>query len=154
MDYLHLLRNLKKEFLEAGRTKYESIPFIFRLILTLFFIPLRIGFFFARGFYWLTWFFFKAMATPVDYLQSWLKKEKDGVAHATQAVLYLVCMPFIFYQQIVLAFTSFAFFFQWFGLMLSAYIMTLGAVKWQPVISDDKYDEVEITPIEETSIEE
>ena len=50
-------------------------------------------------------------------------------------------MPFIFFQHVILAFNSFMFFFQWFGLMLQAYIMTLGKIKWQPVIFEAKFDE-------------
>ena len=141
MDYLKLLKGLKDEFFAKGREKYNSLPFLFRLICTLFFISFRIGFFFARITYWLTWFFFKAMSVPVDYLQAWFKKEKEGASNAVQVVLTLICVPFIFYQHIILAFTSFIFFFQWFGLMLMSYIMTLGAVRWQPVISDAKFDE-------------
>ena len=141
MDYLKLLSGLKKEFLEAGRAKYESLHIVLRVIFTIIFIPLRIGFFFGRIGFWFTWFFFKAMAAPVDYLQNWLKAQKDGVQHATQAVLYFVCIPVIFAQQVTLAFNAFAFFFQWFGLMLQAYVLTLGAVRWQPVISDAKFDD-------------
>ena len=82
MDYLKLLRGLKKEFIEAGKAKYEGLFIVWRLLLTLIFIPMRVGFFFARLAYWFTWFFFKCMATPVDYLQAWLKSQKDGIEHA------------------------------------------------------------------------
>ena len=139
MDYLKLLNGLKKEFFEAGKAKYQSLNIVLRIILTLFFIPMRVGFFFARLIYWFTWFFFKCLATPVDYLQSWLNSQKENIAPATQAILYLVCMPTIFAQQVLLAFNAFSFFFQWFGLMISAYIMTLGGVRWQPVISEAKF---------------
>lgn len=149
MDYLKLLSGLKKEFLEAGRAKYESMHIALRIIFTIIFIPLRIGFFFGRFGFWFTWFFFKAIAAPVDYLQKWLKTQKDEVQHATQAVLYVVCMPTIFAQQVMLAFNSFAFFFQWFGLMIQAYIMTLGAVRWQPVITEATFDdEVKVEEVE------
>ena len=140
MDYLKLLQGLKKEFFEANKTKYESLSIVWRLLLTLIFIPLRIGFFLARIIYWLTWFFFKCMATPVDYLQAWLNKQQEGIHPASQAVLYLCSIPVIFSQQVTLAFCTFGFFFQWFGMMLSAYIMTLGTVRWQPVISEAKFD--------------
>ena len=141
MDYLKLLKGLEKEFFEAGKTKYNSLFIVWKLLLTLIFIPMRIGFFFARLGYWFTWFFFKCLATPVDYLQKWLKNQQEDIHPAAQAVLYFCCIPTIFAQQVLLAFTAFAFFFQWFGLMLSAYIMTLGAVRWQPVISEAKFDE-------------
>ncbi len=140
MDYLKLLNGLKKEFFEAGKAKYESMNIVVRILLTLVFIPLRVSFFFARLAYWFTWFFFKCLATPVDYLQSWLNSQKDGIYHATQAVLYFFCIPVIFAQQVMLAMNAFAFFFQWFGLMISAYVMTLGAVRWQPVISEAVFD--------------
>ena len=140
MDYLKLLNGLKKEFLEAGKEKYESLFILWRLLLTIIFIPLRVSFFFARLGFWFTWFFFKCLATPVDYLQKWLNTQQNGIHPAAQAVLYFCCIPTIFAQQVLLAFTAFAFFFQWFGLMISAYIMTLGAVRWQPVISEATFD--------------
>ena len=140
MDYLKLLNGLKKEFLEAGKEKYESLFILWRLLLTIIFIPLRVSFFFARLGFWFTWFFFKCLATPVDYLQKWFNAQQNGIHPAAQAVLYFCCIPTIFTQQVLLAFTAFAFFFQWFGLMISAYIMTLGAVRWQPVISEATFD--------------
>ena len=141
MDYLKLLNNLKKEWKESGKAKYESLHIVLRVIFTIIFIPLRVSFFFGRIFFWFTWFFFKAISAPVDYLQNWLKSEREGIQHATQAVLYLICVPFIFMQQVTLAFNAFSFFFQWFGLMIEAYVLTLGAVRWQPVISEAKFDE-------------
>ena len=140
MDYLKLLNGLKNEFIEAGKTKYKSLFIVWRILLTILFIPLRIGFFFGRLSYWLTWFFFKCLATPVEYLQKWLNNQQEGIHPASQAVLYFCCIPTIFAQQVLLAFCAFSFFFQWFSLMVSAYIMTLGAVRWQPVISDAKFD--------------
>ena len=141
MDYLRLLKNLKKEFKETNTTRYQSMNIVLKILLTLIFIPLRVGFLFGGLFYWFTWFFFKAIAAPVDYLAAWLEKQKENLGDISKAVLIWVCMPFIFLQQITLAFNSFSFFFQWFGLMLQAYIMTLGKIRWQPVITEAKFDE-------------
>lgn len=141
MDYLKLLNGLKNEFFAANKERYNSLNIILRLLFTIIFIPLRIGFFFSRIGYWFTWFFFKCLATPVDYLQAWLSKQQEGIHPASQAVLYLCCIPTIFAQHVLLAFAAFSFFFQWFGLMLSAYIMTLGTVRWQPVISEAQFDD-------------
>jgi hypothetical protein len=141
MDYLQLLKGLKNEWLTKGREKYKSMNIVGRIFFTLFFLPWRISFFFARLTYWFTWFFYRALSAPVDYLESWIKNEKEGLGQAPAAVLYWVTMPFIFMQKVFLAFNAFAFFFQWFGLMLTAFIMTLGAVRWQPVISDATFDE-------------
>ena len=141
MDYLKLLKNLKKEFLYANNTRYQSMNIVLKIILTIVFIPLRVGFFFGMLFYWFTWFFFKAFAAPVDYLTEWFEKQKEDLGDISKAVLIFLCMPFMFFQQVILAFNSFSFFFQWFSLMLSAYIMTLGTVRWQPVIFEAKFDE-------------
>ena len=140
MDYLKLYNGLKKEFFAANKERYNSLNIVVRFLLTIIFIPLRISFFFGRLIYWFTWFFFKCLATPVDYLQAWLNKQQEGLHPAAQAVLYFCCIPTIFGQQVLLALNAFSFFFQWFGLMLSAYIMTLGKMRWQPVISEAKFD--------------
>lgn len=139
MDYMKLLHDLKNEFFAANKERYENMNKVLAFILTIFFIPMRVGFFFARIVYWFTWFFFRAISAPIDYLQRWMKGQKDEVKHATQAVLYLVCLPYIFFQQVILSLNAVSFYFQWFGLMLSAYIMTLGKVRWQPVISDAQF---------------
>ena len=140
MDYLKLSKGLKAEFLAANKSKYPKINIVLRILLTIIFIPLRVGYFFARIGYWFTWFFFKCMATPVDYLQAWLNKQQEGLHPASQAVLYFCCIPTIFAQQVTLAMAAFSFFFQWFGMMLCVYIMTLGTARWQPVVSEATFD--------------
>ena len=140
MDYLGLLKNLKKEFKTANRARYQGMNIVLRIILTLVFIPLRLSFFIGTLSYWFTWFFFKAFAAPAEYLASWYNKQKETLGDISKAFLILVCMPFIFLQQVILAFNAFSFFFQWFGLILQAYIMTLGKLRWQPVITEAKFD--------------
>ena len=102
MDYLKLSKDLKNEFFAANKRKYPSPNAVVRFLLTIIFIPLRVGYFFARLGYWFTWFFFKCFATPVEYLQTWLKKQQEGLHPAPQTVLYYCCIPTIFLQQIVL----------------------------------------------------
>ena len=111
MDYLKSLRGLKKEFFEANAAKYNEMHIVPKFLLTIIFIPLRISFFFARLGYWITWFFFKCLSTPVDYLQNWLKQQQEGIHPASQAVLYFCCIPTIFFQQVLLALNAFSFFF-------------------------------------------
>ena len=141
MDYLKLLQSLKKEFLEAGRTRYQNMSMAPRIIFTILFAVPRACFWCARLCYWFTWFFFKAIAAPVDFLTAWYNNEKESLGDIAKAFLILVVMPFIFAQQVLLAFNSFAFFFQWFGLQIYAYVLTLGSVRWQPVISCAEFEE-------------
>lgn len=141
MDYLKLLKGLKNEFFEAGKAKYTSMNKLLALICTVIFIPLRVGFFFGRLFFWFTWFFFKGLSAPVDYLDKWFKAQKEDLGDIAKAALILVSIPTILFQHVLLAFNSFSFYFQWFGLMLSSYIMTLGAARWQPVVTEATFDE-------------
>jgi len=146
MDYIKLLDALKKEYREKRKHAYNNLPAVAKILLLILLFPLRVGFFISRLIYWLTWFFFKGFSSPVDYLQVWLDKQKENDGDLGKAVLYLVCMPTIFVYRVILAFNSFSFFFQWFGLMISAYILTLGTIKWQPVITEASFDEAE--PVE------
>ena len=141
MDYLKLLQNLKADFKKANRERYLNMNIVFRFIFTIIFIPLRVSFFFSKLIYWFIWFFFKAFAAPVDYLANWFDNQKASLGDISKAILIWVCVPFIFFQHVILAFNAFAFFFQWFDLMIRAYVLTLGKIKWQPVISDAKFDE-------------
>ena len=153
MNYWKLVEGLSKEFLEEGRVRYNRLNVVLRFICTIIFIPGRIAFFFARLAFWFVWFAFKAISAPVDYLQNWLKKQKEETNKATQVVLYLVCMPMIFYMQFVIAMLSYVFFIQWFGLMLSAYILTLGAVRWQPFVNEATFEPIP-EPVVVTAAEE
>lgn len=141
MDYLKLLRGLKKDFLESGKAKYKSVNGLVAFICTLFFIPARICFFFARLAFWFTWLFFRGFAAPVEYLDKWLEKSKEGLGDVSKAALVLVAVPVTLAQHTILAFASLAFFMQWFMLDLTAFIMTLGATKWQPVVTDATYED-------------
>ena len=95
MDYLKLLNGLKNEFFAANKATYNSINVVARFLLTIIFIPLRISFFFARLFYWFTWFFFKCLATPVDYLQTWLNKQQDVILLELTALITVLLIQLI-----------------------------------------------------------
>jgi hypothetical protein len=141
MDYLKLIKGLKKEIKEAGREKYKSMNILLRFILTIFFIPLRIAHFFGRHFYCLTWLGFKAASAPADYLTVWFEKQKENTGDLTKAALMLVCMPTLLVLQVVLAFFSFSFFGMWVALVVAARWMTVGAVRRQLAINEATFDE-------------
>jgi hypothetical protein len=42
---------------------------------------------------------------------------------------------------VALSFNAIAFYFQWFGIQIVAYILTLGGIKWQPFITEATFDE-------------
>lgn len=139
MDYSKLINNLTAEMKKG--TQYARIPLVARIFLIVAMIPLIISFVVTKIFYWITLFGYKMIASPAEYLHEWLKKQKDEVQHATQAVMYWVCLPFIFGLQLLLSFSSLVFFIQWFLLMIQGYLLTLGGIKWQPFITEAVFEE-------------
>ncbi len=139
-DYAKLVKSLKKEFKASGCRKYKSLSTVAGLFLTLIMLPLRVNYFFLRGWFWVIWFFEKAYSSPEEYLLSWMKEESQGLETFPKGVVYFVCMPLIFLLRAILAFTVIGYFFLWFFMMLEAYIMTLGAVRWQPIVTDAVFD--------------
>ena len=138
MNYSALIKGLVAEMKQGKRLAKMSTPV--KIILIIILIPFIVGFALSKFAYAVTLFFYKMISAPAEYLQNWLTSQKDGVQHATQAVMYAVCLPTIFGLQVMLSFNAFAFYFQWFFLQIQAYIVTLGGITWQPYITDAKFE--------------
>ena len=103
-------------------------------------LPLIIYDLYLIACYFVAAFVLKGLSTPVEVLHSFVKKERNAVRHATEAVLYAVTMPFIFLYNIVLAMFSFYFYILWFLIMVVTYVVTMGGIKWQPFITEAEFD--------------
>ncbi len=90
--------------------------------------------------YYVLLFLYNAFLSPTSYLEQWVEEKQDQVQHATQAVLYFVCMPFIFFCRVIISFMSFYFYFLWFEIMVFTYLSTLGGIMWQPSINTATFD--------------
>ena len=86
-------------------------------------------------------FFYNIVASAVKYLEAWVDDKKKDVQHATEAVLYFVTMPWIFFCNVLLSFAAVFFYLIWFVVECVLYIATLGGIKWQPYINNASYDE-------------
>ena len=105
MDYQKSIQNLLKEAKES--TSYQQLGAPYRIFLKIALFPLIVLEFVLIMVYYVQLFFYNAMMAPVSYLETWLEKKKDGVFHATQAVLFLIATPFIFLLRILLSLMSF-----------------------------------------------
>ena len=141
MNYSKLLHGLIAE-MKIG-VQYKRIPQPFKALVIIGMIPMILAFIGQSIAYRVQVFFFKALSAPAEYLHRWLRGQKDEVEHATQAVMYFVCLPYIFFLQTLLALASLGFFFSWFGLQVTGYLLTLGGIRFQAYVSDATYDEVE-----------
>ena len=140
MNYSKLLHGLIAE-MKTG-VQYKRIPQPFKAFVIIGMIPMILAFIGQSIAYRVQVFFFKALSAPAEYLHRWLRGQKDEVEHATQAVMYFVCLPYIFFLQTLLALASLGFFFSWFGLQVTGYLLTLGGIRFQAYVSDATYDEV------------
>jgi len=139
MNYSALLKGLIAEMKQGDQYKRMSKPAkIFAIVAT---SPLILSFVLMAFFYRVLLFCYHAFSAPVDYLMGFLKEQKDDVQHATQAVLYFVCMPFIFFLKAWISIISLIFFFRWFSLMLIGYLLTFGGIRWQPFINTAAFEE-------------
>lgn len=139
MDYSALVKQLTLEMKKGAQ--YKRIDNPFRIFAIVAMIPLIVSFILTKLGYWCILFFYKMLDTPAEALHKWLRDQKDEVQHATQAVMYWVCLPAIFSLRLLQAFCEFAFFVQWFALMVQGYLLTLGGIKWQPFLTDVSFDE-------------
>lgn len=139
MDYSALVKQLTLEMKKGVQYKRMDKPF--RILTVIAMIPLIVAFVLSKLGFWFTLFFYKMLSSPADALHKWLRDQKDDVQHATQAVIYLVCLPAIFGLQLLLAACSFTFFVQWFVLMIEGYLLSLGGIKWQPFVTEASFGE-------------
>ncbi len=143
MDYEKSARNLLHEAGECRQYKKMAMPYrVFAFISVIpFWIPAAL----CTILYYITSFFHNVFSASADYLEGWLKRTKSDVRHLTEAVLYLIAVPTIFFMQVILSFFSFIFFIIWFLMQCNFYIATLGGIKWQPYISKASYGTEELT---------
>lgn len=144
MNYNALIKNLREE-IKIGH-QYRTLDYPFKalaFISMLPFIAVTISIFIS--FYCLL-FVYNALLSGVKYLETWLDDTKKDVNPATQAILYFCTIPTIFAMRVLLSTFSLLFYFLWFSVMCSAYVSSLGGVRWQPYISDATFGGVSFTP--------
>ena len=138
MEYQSLIKNLLNEAKEGIR--YNQLEKPMRILTIIAMLPVLALNCILIAMYYVLLFFYNALLCPVNYLEKWQEQKKDTVKHATQAVIYLVSTPFIFFCRAILSFVSFYFYFLWFEIMAVTYLSTLGGIKWQPFINTATFD--------------
>ena len=140
MNYSKLLQQLTAEMKTKG-TRWSKMKKGLKIFLIIVFVPFIVSFILNKIVFWLTMFFYQLLGAPAGHLHHWLHAEKDTVQHATQAVLYAICMPVVFGLEVVLSLASFLFYIEWFVLQVHAIIITLGGSKFQPFLNEASFEE-------------
>lgn len=133
MNYLEQIKSLLNEAREG--IQYKGMSTGQKVFTIISMIPIYAVTCVLIGMYYVSLFFYNALLSPTVYLESWLEEKKSGVKHATEAVIYAVCIPYIFFSRVIMSLMSYSFYMIWFFLMCATYLATLGGVKWQPSIN-------------------
>ena len=133
MNYNQQIKNLLAEA-RAG-IRYANMERWEKILTIIAMIPIYAVTCVLIATYYISLFFYNALICPTEYLEGWLGENNAKVRHATEAVLYLICIPFIFANRVLMSVMSFSFYFQWFLLQTALYLSTLGGTKWQPSIN-------------------
>lgn len=139
MNYSKLFKDFKNELFQA--IQYKRLTTGYRIMAAIATFPFWAMYCTLLCVKYVYLFMYNCLASSNDYLEIWVKETKQGVQHATEAVIYLVAMPFIFFIRCILSFFSIIFYMLWFSAMIAGYICSLGGIKWQPFISQAKYDD-------------
>jgi hypothetical protein len=139
MNYLALLKGFWKEAFDLKQ--YKHLGPVFGALAFVAVLPFVISAFSIILSFVILGFVYNALESSVKFLEAWIEEQKKGIRHATEAVLYVVAMPWVFLCMALLSSFAMIFYFLWFSLQVSAYIATLGGIKWQPFITYTSYDE-------------
>lgn len=120
--------------------QYRRLPTFARIFAFIALLPIIIIDCVLIAEYYALLFIYKAASFPVESLEAWLDGKREGTRHATEAVLYLVAMPWIFFCRVWLSICTLVFFFLWLFIMAATYLVTLGGVRWQPFINEADFD--------------
>ena len=139
MHYSKLFKGLISEV--KTRKQYDAIPNPYRVLAFIGVLPFILSALINFLFYIVFDFIFNGLASSTRYLENWVDEKKKGVNHATEAVLFFVTMPTIFFFNVLLSGFALLYYFIWFFLQVDLFVATLGGTRWQPYISSAKFDD-------------
>ena len=140
MNYSALQKNLFSEVFSGKQ--YALLPPAIRVLAFIGMLPFIIIAFSYTISYAIYNFIFNVLSAGVAYLENWVHEERRSVKPATEAVLYFITAPTIFFMQVLLSLFAIAFFFIWFFLQCVLYIATLGGIRFQPYINHASFGKV------------
>ena len=138
MNYQQLLKDLQAEVKNAVRYKRMSTPY--RVLTLIGLAPILLVKWMLIIYFYAFLFLYNALLAPVSYLEAWQDDRTKNVKHATEAVVFWVSTPFIFFLRVLMSIASFFFYFLWFDLMCANYLLTLGSIRWQPFLNTATFD--------------
>ena len=87
--------------------------------------------------YWLFAVLYRFACNQLDYIHTFVTKERAEVRHATEAVIYAIAFPFIFFVKVLAGLLAGVLMFIHFFTSMVGYIATFGGIKFSPFLFDN-----------------
>ena len=132
MDLTKTYLDLVKE--SAMFRNYKRMSLVCAILSAIVVIPFIIQYVALMLVYGLLIILYKLISSPVDYLLGFVKGEGNQVQHATQAVIYFIGFPFIFFMKVLLSIVVFVIAVLHFVVSVIGYIASLGGISFSPFV--------------------
>ena len=127
-DFLQKLSNLMKEAFKFK--KYKAMSPALAVFTGIFMLPIVAISFACAAALWCLGFAFAILTTPVKYLHQIVNTEGKEVKHATQAIVYLISWPVVFFLYVWMSVLLLLIFPTYAALSFFTYVWTLGGFKF------------------------
>ena len=145
IDYLKKMSALLQEAFKLK--KYKAMPKALAVFCFILMTPIVAASFLVTAFFSFFAFAFAVISSPVKYLHEIVHVEGKEVKHATQAIVYLISWPFVFFLYALMSFLMLLLLPTYALLSFLCYVWSLGGFKFHlfPNQADDISIEVKGT---------
>jgi len=144
-NYYRTIQSRMKEFLLWEN--YRQMPLALAILSGIVMIPATMIAFVLFGFLSVIYFFFYLFSLPANFLLEFIKGEGREVKHATQAVIYFIGFPFIFFWYVYMAFSIVFIYIGYIFYSLAIYYASLGAVSMRLDLVKESEKDVVVPPL-------
>lgn len=135
MNFIEKINSLLKEALTFKQ--YKRMNVALRIFAGILMFPSYVVCFALTLVYYIFAIFHKLISLPAEILEKFYKNQSRDVHYITEAVIYLICLPFVFLLRIELAFLSFFLGVYYFILNIALQIASLNGITFKPFIIED-----------------
>ncbi|HNX16112.1 MAG TPA: hypothetical protein PKO28_01865 [Bacilli bacterium] len=147
--YYSVIRRNMMDFLMLKN--YRHMPVFLAILTFIVMLPFIIPAFFIFGMLSVVYFFFYLIGLPAEFLLSFIKQESKDVQHATQAVIYFIGFPVIFFYYVYMSLSIFIIYIGYILFEVAVYYASLTAVPFKPDLvkaADENLGDPVYTPVE------
>ncbi len=143
MDIYQTYLALVKE--SVALKHFKRMPLVLAILCAVAILPFIVCYAIGLLFYGALLLFMKVLDSPVDYLHSFIKAEREEVKTPTQVIIYLVAFPVIFGLKVITSIIIFMLFFVHLTVSINGVFATLGGITFSPVLQSNANRDIKKT---------